>query len=72
MIAEKSCAFAGIIVRVYQHLLANKKEFILSKQVLRNGTSIGANVQEETGGQSTSDFVHKLSIARKGAREIAY
>ncbi|MCJ8165198.1 four helix bundle protein [Pontibacter sp. E15-1] len=72
IIAEKSYAFAVRIVRMYQHLSADKKEFILSKQVLRSGTSIGANVQEATGGQSTSDFIHKLSIARKEARETAY
>ncbi|MHA6249751.1 four helix bundle protein [Pontibacter sp. CAU 1760] len=72
VIADKSYAFAVRIVRMYQHLSADKKEFILSKQVLRSGTSIGANVQEATGGQSTSDFIHKLSIARKEARETAY
>ncbi len=57
---------------MYQHLSADKKEFVLLKQVLRSGTSIGANVQEATGGQSTADFIHKLSIARKEARETEY
>ena len=72
IIADKSYAFAVRVVKLYQHLSADKKEFILSKQVLRSGTSVGANVQEATGGQSTSDFIHKLSIARKKARETAY
>ncbi|TPE44652.1 four helix bundle protein [Pontibacter mangrovi] len=72
IIAEKSYAFAVRVVRMYQHLSAEKKEFVLSKQVLRSGTSIGANVQEATGGQSTADFIHKLSIARKEARETSY
>lgn len=72
IVADKSYAFAVRIVKMYQHLSADKKEFILSKQVLRSGTSVGANVQEATGGQSTSDFVHKLSVARKELRETAY
>ena len=72
IVADKSYAFAVRIVKMYQHLSADKKEFILSKQVLRSGTSVGANVQEATGGQSTSDFIHKLSIARKEVRETTY
>jgi len=72
IIAEKSYAFAVRVVRMYQHLSADKKEFVLSKQVLRSGTSIGANVEEATGGQPTADFIHKLSIARKEARETSY
>ena len=72
IIAKKSYAFAIRVVKMFQHLSAEKKEFILSKQVLRSGTSIGANVQEATGGESTADFIHKLSIARKEARETSY
>lgn len=72
IIAEKSYAFAVRVVKMYQHLSSDKKEFVLSKQVLRSGTSIGANVEEATGGQSTADFIHKLSIARKEARETSY
>ncbi|MFD2245964.1 four helix bundle protein [Pontibacter ruber] len=72
IIGEKSYAFAVRIIKMYQHLSADKKEFVLLKQVLRSGTSIGANVQEATGGQSTADFIHKLSIARKEARETEY
>ncbi|MDX5418016.1 MAG: four helix bundle protein [Hymenobacteraceae bacterium] len=72
IIGEKSYAFAVRIIKMYQHLSADKEEFVLLKQVLRSGTSIGANVQEATGGQSTADFIHKLSIARKEARETQY
>jgi four helix bundle protein len=72
IIAEKAYAFSIRVVKMYQHLSAEKKEFILSKQVVRSGTSIGANVEEAIGGQSTADFIHKLSIARKEARETSY
>jgi four helix bundle protein len=68
----KSYAFAVRIVRLYQHLVATKKEYVLSKQVLRAGTSIGANVEEAIGGQSRADFVSKLGIAYKEARETSY
>jgi four helix bundle protein len=68
----KSYAFAIRIVRLYQHLCVEKKEYVLSKQVLRCGTSIGANVEEAIGGQSRADFVSKISIAYKEARETAY
>ncbi|HPA45169.1 MAG TPA: four helix bundle protein [bacterium] len=72
VIQEKSYAFALRIVRLYQHLASKKKEFVLSKQLLRCGTSIGANVEEAIGGQSRSDFLAKLSIAYKEARETSY
>lgn len=72
VVQTKSYAFAVRIVRLYQHLSSNKKEFVLSKQVLRSGTSIGANVEEAIGGQSRADFVAKLSIAYKEARETSY
>lgn len=71
VILTKSYAFAVRIVKLYQHL-SGKKEYVLSKQVLRCGTSIGANVEEAIGGQSRADFVAKLSIAYKEARETAY
>jgi len=71
-IQVKSYAFAVRIVKVYQHLSATKKEYVLSKQVLRCGTSIGANVEEAIGGQSRADFLAKLSIAYKEARETSY
>jgi four helix bundle protein len=72
VIQNKSYAFAVRIVRLYQHLSVQKKEYVLSKQVLRCGTSIGANVEEAIGGQSRADFVSKMSIAYKEARETSY
>jgi len=58
-------------VRLYQHL-SKENEFVLSKQILRCGTSIGANIEETIGGQSRADFLAKLAIAYKEARETAY
>jgi four helix bundle protein len=69
---DKSFAFALRVVNLYKYLCEEKKEFILSKQLLRSGTSIGANVEEAIGGQSNKDFVSKLSIAYKEARETIY
>ena len=69
---EKSFSFALRIVKLYQHLSEKKKEFILSKQVLRSGTSIGANLEESRGAQTPSDFQTKVSIAYKEARETSY
>lgn len=71
-VQTKSYDFAIRIVRLYQHLSATKKEYVLSKQVLRAGTSIGANVEEAIGGQSRADFISKLGIAYKEARETSY
>ena len=72
VIQQKSFAFAIRIVNVYKHLISEKKEFVLSKQLLRSGTSIGANIKEAIGGQSESDFLHKISISYKEARETIY
>ena len=69
---EKSFSFALRIVKLYQHLSEKKKDFVLSKQVLRSGTSIGANLEESRGAQTTSDFQTKVSIAYKEARETSY
>ncbi len=71
-IAEKSKRFALRIIRLYQHLREDKKEFILSKQLLRSGTSIGANVRESARAQSPADFYTKLTISLKEADETAY
>lgn len=71
-VQEKSFAFAIRIVRLYQYLVKEQKEFVLSKQLLRSGTSIGANVEEGIGGISKKDFRAKLSIAYKEARETKY
>lgn len=72
ILSQKSFAFALRIVNLYKHLTTETREFILSKQVLRSGTSIGANIEEARHGQSSSDFVHKLSIAQKEASETNY
>jgi four helix bundle protein len=69
--AEKSYQFAVRMIRLYQ-FLKKDKEFVISKQVLRCGTSIGANVEEALGAQSDKDFFAKLSIAYKEARETRY
>ena len=68
---EKSYAFALDIIKLYQHLLASK-EYVFSKQLLRSGTSIGANINEASAGQSKNDFIAKMSIASKEARETLY
>jgi four helix bundle protein len=72
IIAKKAYAFALEIIALYKTLSGIKKEFVLSKQMLRSGTSIGANINEAVSGQSKRDFVHKLSIALKEARETLY
>lgn len=62
VVAEKSLSFAVRVVRLYQRLVDEKREFAMSKQVLRNGTSIGANVREASSAQSKADFVLKCSM----------
>ena len=69
---RKSKAFAVRIIRLYQYLCEEKHEYVLSKQVLRSGTSIGANVREAKRAQSTPDFYAKLFIALKEAEETEY
>ncbi|MEO7978064.1 four helix bundle protein [Flavobacterium sp.] len=71
IIKEKSFAFAIDIVNLYK-VLIEKKEFVLSRQVLRSGTSIGANIRESEHAQSKADFIHKLSISLKEANETEY
>jgi four helix bundle protein len=68
----KSKAFAVRIIRFYKYLTEEKKEYVLAKQILRSGTSIGANVRESYSAQSTADFINKLQIALKEADETAY
>ena len=72
IIEQKSFDFAVRIVNLYKHLSSEKKEFILSKQLLRSGTSIGANVAEAIRGQSKADFLAKMCIALKEANESHY
>ncbi len=71
-IAEKSYKFAIRIVKLYQYLCKTQNEYILSKQIVRSGTSIGANIEEAIAGQSRNDFVAKLQIFFKEARETRY
>ena len=71
VIKEKSFLFAIEIVSLYK-ILVERKEFVLSKQLLCSGTSIGANVRESEHAQSKADFIHKLSIALKEANETEY
>ncbi|MGB4400276.1 MAG: four helix bundle protein [Daejeonella sp.] len=72
IIQDKSFSFAIRIVDAYKFLQKERHEFILSKQLLRSGTSIGANVEQAIGAQSKADFISKLSIAYKEARETKY
>ena len=72
MIAEKSFQFAVRIVRLCTYLQQEKKEYVLSKQLLKSGTSIGANVSEAKQGQSRADFLAKISISLKEACETNY
>ena len=69
---DKSYRFAVRIVKLSQYLNHEKKEFVLSKQVLRSGTAIGALVKESEFAQSSPDFINKLSIAAKEANETQY
>ena len=71
-ILTKSMDFAVRIVNLCKYLCNEKKEFVLSKQLLRSGTSIGANVREGSYGQSKADFVAKMSIALKETSETSY
>ena len=72
LIADKSKAFAIRIIRLFQYLQSEKKEFIMTKQLLRSGTSIGANIRESVYAQSDKDFRSKLKIALKESSETAY
>lgn len=65
-------SFAVRVVKLYKYLCDEKKEYVLSKQLLRSGTSIGANINEAQAGQSKADFISKMSISSKEARESKY
>jgi len=71
-VRDKSFAFALRVVKLYQFLVEQKKEFVLSKQLLRSGTAIGALVREAEQAESKPDFIHKMAIALKEANETAY
>ncbi len=72
ILLDKSFSFAIRIVNLYKFLCKKKKEFVLAKQILRSGTSIGANIEEANGAISKSDFSSKISIAYKESRETNY
>ncbi|MEE9429798.1 MAG: four helix bundle protein [Melioribacteraceae bacterium] len=72
IVRDKSFAFAVRIVNLYKHLKNDKSEYVLSKQLLRSGTSVGANIREGVNAQSKKDFIHKLSIAQKECDESIY
>jgi four helix bundle protein len=69
---EKSLKFAIRIVNLYKYLCEEKREFVLSKQVLRSGTSVGAMIREAEHAESKTDFVHKMAIAQKESNETIY
>jgi four helix bundle protein len=72
VIKIKSFAFATRIVRLYQFLIQEKKEFVMAKQLLRSGTAVGALVREAQNAESKPDFIHKLGIAQKECDESLY
>lgn len=72
IVKDKSFDFAIRIVKLYQYLCIEKKEFTLSKQLLRSGTSIGAMIREAEHAESKNDFIHKFAIAQKEANETIY
>jgi len=72
IVKKKSFGFALRIIKMYKYLASEKKEFVLSKQVLRSGTSIGANIEEADSAQSKKDFIAKMSISLKEAKETHY
>lgn len=72
IIQKKSYVFALRILNLHKYLVSKNKEYVVSKQIFKCGTSIGANVEEAEGGQSEKDFASKISIAYKEARETSY
>ena len=72
IIKDRSFAFAVRVIRLFQYLTETKKEYVLSKQLLRSGTAIGALVREAQNAESTKDFIHKLGIAQKESDETIY
>ena len=72
LLIDKSIAFASRIIKLHQYLIKTKKETVISKQIVRSGTSIGANINEANYGQSKADFVSKMHIALKETAETEY
>ena len=69
---DKALCYAIRIVNLYKYLVAEKSEYVMSKQLLRSGTSIGANISEAISAESVPDFIHKLAVAQKEANETKY
>jgi len=72
IVYDKALQFSVRIVKLYKYLKEEKKEYIISKQIMRSGTSIGANIAEASGGQSKRDFISKIQISLKEANETKY
>ena len=72
LLTEKSVAFAARIIKLHKYLIKTQKETVISKQIVRSGTSIGANINEANYGQSKADFISKLHIALKETAETEY
>ncbi len=72
IVRDKSFDFALRIIKLYKYLTEQKREYVLSKQVLRSGTAVGALIREAEQGESRADFIHKLAIALKEAKETEY
>ncbi len=72
VVKDKSFKFAIRIVKLYQFLVSDKKEYVLSKQLLRSGTSVGAMIREAEHSESKADFIHKMAIAQKEINESIY
>jgi len=72
ILTDKSISFAARIIKLQRYLIKNKKETIISKQIVRSGTSIGANINEANYGQSKADFIFKMHLSLKEAAETEY
>ena len=72
VVMNKSYVFALRIIKLYKHLVTEQKEYVLSKQILRSGTAIGALVKEAEHAQSKADFIHKMNVSLKEANETEY
>jgi four helix bundle protein len=72
ILKDKSFSFALRVIKLSKYLVEEKKEYVLSKQILRSGTSVGANIREAQNAQSKADFIHKLSISQKECDETMY
>jgi len=72
VLKDNSFKFSIVIIKLYKNLVETKKEFVLSKQILKSGTSIGAMIREAQNAESRNDFIHKLAIAQKECDETMY